>query len=124
MESTSELHYLEIGDIARQLAARKLSSVELTEHLLRRIERTDPALKSYALVTPELALAQARAADRMLGQRQILSQLHGVPIAVKDLCNTQGIATASGMPLHRDFVPTHDATCVRKLREAGAVLLG
>src|SRR5207237_8132523 len=56
--------------------------------------------------------------------RQVLSQLHGVPIAVKDLCWTEGIATAAGMPLHRDFVPSVDATVVRKLREAGAVLLG
>ena len=92
--------------------------------MLQRIERLDPALKSYALVTPEIAIAQAREADRMLGRRQILSQLHGVPIAVKDLCFTEGIATASGMPLHRDFVPRIDATAVRKLREAGAVLLG
>ncbi len=60
----------------------------------------------------------------MIGRRQILSQLHGVPIAVKDLCFTEGIATAAGMPLHRDFVPAFDATVVRRLREAGAVLLG
>src|SRR5262249_47015731 len=120
----TELHYLEIGQVARLLATRELSSVELTEQLLRRIERVDPTLKSYALVTPELALAQAREADRLLGKRQVLSQLHGVPIAVKDLCYTKGVATAAGMPLHRDFVPTFDATAVRKLREAGAVLLG
>src|SRR4029078_7068092 len=56
--------------------------------------------------------------------RQILSQLHGVPVAVKDLCWTEGIATAAGMPLHKDFVPAVDAPVVRKLREAGAVLLG
>ena len=118
------LHYLEIGELSRLLAARKVSPVELTEEMLRRIERVDPSLKSYALATPELALAQARAAEQMIGRRQILSQLHGVPVAVKDLCWTEGIATAAGMPLHRDFVPTVDATAVRKLREAGAVLLG
>ena len=119
-----DLHYLEINELARLIAARKVSPVELTEAMLRRIERVDPALKSYALVTPELALAQARAAEQMIGRRQLLSQLHGVPIAVKDLCWTEGIATAAGMPLHRDFVPSVDATVVRKLREAGAVLLG
>src|SRR6478609_43397 len=108
-------HYLELHEVARLLAARKL---------LQRIERLDPRLKSYALVTPELALEQARRAEQMLGRRQVLSQLHGVPIAVKDLCYTQGIATSAGMPLHRDFVPTFDATVVRRLREAGAVLLG
>jgi amidase len=124
MSDTDDLHYLEIHELARLLAARKVSSLEVTEQQLRRIEYFDPTLKSYALVTRELALAQAKSADRMIGQCQILSQLHGVPIAVKDLCYTQGLATASGMPLHRDFVPTHDATAVRKLREAGAVLLG
>ena len=119
-----ELHYLEIHELARLLAARKVSPVELTEAMLRRIERIDPTLQSYALVTPELALTQARAAEQMIGRRQILSQLHGVPIAVKDLCWTEGIATAAGMPLHRRFTPAADATVVRKLREAGAVLLG
>jgi amidase len=119
-----DVHYLQIDELSRLLAARKLSPVELTEEMLRRIERLDPALKSYALITPELAMAQARAAEQMIGKRQILSQLHGVPVAVKDLCWTEGVATAAGMPLHRDFVPSVDATVVKKLREAGAVLLG
>jgi amidase len=123
-DETGELHYLEIAEVSRLLATRQVSAVELTEQLLRRIERVDPQLKSYALVTPELALAQARAADAMIGRRQILSQLHGVPIAVKDLCYTKGVPTAAGMPLHRDFVPSYDATVVRRLRDAGAVLLG
>ncbi|HEY2560295.1 MAG TPA: amidase [Caldimonas sp.] len=119
-----DVHYLSIEELSRLLAARKLSPVELTEEMLHRIERVDPALKSYALVTRDLALAQARAAEQMIGRRQVLSQLHGVPVAVKDLCWTEGIATAAGMPLHRDFHPAVDATVVRKLREAGAVLLG
>ncbi len=121
---SGELHYLEIAELSRLLASRKVSPVELTQDMLRRIERLDPALKSYALVTPELALEQAREAERMIGRRQILSQLHGVPVAVKDLCWTRGIVTAAGMPLHRDFVPDADATVVKKLREAGAILLG
>jgi len=120
----SELHYLEIGELARLLRTRQIGVVELTQSMLRRIEQVDPGLKSYALVTAELALAQAREADRLLGRRQVLSQLHGVPIAVKDLCFTEGVATAAGMPIHRDFVPAFDATVVRRLREAGAVLLG
>jgi amidase len=124
MPDTDDVHFLQIDEVSRLLAARKLSAVELTEHVLQRIERLDPTLRSYALATPELALAQAREADRMLERRQVLSQLHGVPVAVKDLCFTEGVKTAAGMPLHRDFVPTFDATVVRRLREAGAVLLG
>ncbi|HEY2979002.1 MAG TPA: amidase [Burkholderiaceae bacterium] len=124
MNDIDDLHFLEIAEVSRLLVTRKVSALELTEQMLRRIERVDPTLKAYALVTPELALAQARQADRLIGRRQLLSQLHGVPIAVKDLCFTQGVNTASGMPLHRDFIPTIDATVVRRLREAGAVLLG
>jgi amidase len=119
-----ELHYLEIAEVARLLASRKVSPVELTREMLRRIEQLDPALKSYARVTPQLALEQARAAEQMIGRHQILSQLHGVPIAVKDLCYTKGVVTAAGMPLHGDFVPGYDATVVTRLREAGAILLG
>ncbi len=119
-----EIHYKEISEVAKLLATRKLSSVELTEYMLRRIEQLDPQLLSYSLSTPEVALDQARKADDMLGKRQILSPLHGVPIAVKDLCFTEGIPTMAGMPMHKHFRPTYDATVIRKLREAGAVLIG
>lgn len=121
---SDELHYKEISEISKLLAARKLSPVELTEHMLRRIEHVDPQLLSYSLPTAEVALDQARKAEDMIGKRQILSPLHGVPVAVKDLCYTQGIPTMAGMPMHRHFRPTYDATVVRKLREAGAVLIG
>ena len=121
---SEELHYKSLFEIAKLLATRKLSPVELTKYMLDRIERIDPQLLSYTLPTPELALHQARLAEEQIGRRQILSQLHGVPVAVKDLCYTQGIPTMSGMPLHRDFRPGYDATVVRKLREAGAVLIG
>ena len=119
-----ELHYKEITEISKLLVTRKLSPVELTEHMLQRIERLDPQLLSYALPTPEVALQQARQAEEQIGRRQILSQLHGVPVAVKDLCYTEGIPTMSGMPMLRHYRPAYDATAVRKLREAGAVLIG
>ncbi len=121
---SDELHYKQISEIAGLLASRKLSPVELVEHLLHRIDNVDPGLLSYSLVTPEVALQQARLAEEQIGRRQIRSQLHGVPVAVKDLCYTAGIPTMSGMPMHRDFRPGYDATVVRKLREAGAVLIG
>jgi amidase len=122
--SDAELHWLDAAEVARLLHTRKLSPVELTRSMLARIERLDGRLRSYALVTPELALAQAREAESMIMQRRILGPLHGVPIALKDLCFTKGIATAAGMPMHRNFVPSFDATVVSRLRRAGAVLLG
>ena len=122
--SGDDLHYLEATELAKLLHARKVSPVEVTEAMLRRIAALDPRLHSYATVTPELALEQARRAEERIMRRQILGPLHGVPIALKDLCFTRGVPTAAGMPLHRDFRPAFDGTVVTRLREAGAVLLG
>ncbi|HSN32391.1 MAG TPA: amidase [Ideonella sp.] len=119
-----ELAFLDAHEVVRLLHARKLSPVELTKSMLARIERLDPRLHAYALVTPEVALAQARDAEALLAQHRILSPLHGVPVALKDLCYTKGIATAAGMPIHRRFVPDFDASVTTRLREAGTVLLG
>jgi amidase len=122
--ASSELHFVELRDVARALAAKELSPVEVTRAMLARIEALEPKLGSYALVTPELAIEQARAAEREILAGTIKSPLHGVPIAVKDLCWTKGIPTAAGMPIHKEFRPAKDATVVRRLLDAGAVLLG
>ena len=119
-----DIAWLDLSTVARLIRQRSLSAEQVTQAQLRRIERLDPQLHAYARVTPELALAQARAADQRQAQGQVMGPLHGVPIAVKDLCWTAGIATAAGMPIYQDFVPDQDATVVQRLREAGAVLLG
>lgn len=124
MSSTSELHYLELHELSLLIRSGKLSPVEVTEAQLARIEQLDGALHSYARVTPELALEQARQAERELARGECRSPLHGIPLAVKDLFHTAGVPTAAGMPLHRTFVPQEDATVVARLREAGSVLLG
>ena len=72
----------------------------------------------------EAALVQARAAEAEIMRGEIRGPLHGVPIAVKDLCWTQGVPTAAGMTIYKDFRPTEDATVVRKLYAAGAIILG
>jgi amidase len=122
--STDDLHYLDLVDVARRLKVGALSPVALTEAMLKRIERLDGRLKSYATVTPELALKQARDAEAEIRRGNYRGPLHGVPIAVKDLCYTKGIPTAAGMAIHKTFKPDHDATVVARFREAGAVLLG
>lgn len=118
------LHALEISDLARLLQRREVSPVEVTRHMLERIEQLDPQLHAYALVTPEHAMRQAHMAEERMVRRQYLGPLHGVPIAMKDLCYTHSIATSAGMPLHRDFVPAYDGTAASRLAAAGAVLLG
>jgi amidase len=118
------LHYLELLEAARLIQSKELSSVEATQAQLERIGQLDGTLKSYALVMGEQALADARRADAEIARGETRGPLHGVPIGVKDLCWTAGVATAAGMTIYKDFVPTEDGTVVRKLREAGAVILG
>jgi amidase len=121
---TSALHYLELTELSRRIQAREISPVEATTPQLARIERLDGSLRSYAHLMAEAALAQARAAEAEIMRGEIRGPLHGVPIAVKDLCWTRGVPTAAGMTIHKDFRPTGDATVVRKLNAAGAVILG
>lgn len=121
---SDELHYLSLLDIAKRIRDREVTSAEVTEAMIQRIEKTDGDLKAFALKTPDRARADAKTADKEIAEGRDRGLLHGVPIALKDLCRTKGIATAGGMPLHRDRVPDYDATVTRRLAEAGAVLLG
>ena len=124
MAPNEDIHYKTIFDLAPLIQARKLSAVELTTAQLERIERLDPVLKSFATVTADLALQQARIADEQIANSGYLGPLHGIPVAVKDLCNTAGIRTMGGSSVFADNVPDQDATVVTRLYEAGAVLLG
>lgn len=121
---TTYMHYATLLEAGSAVRSRKVSAAELTRAILDRIAKTDPSLQSYATVTPELALAQAEAADAELAAGNYRGPLQGVPIAVKDICNTAGVVTAAGMTIHACNVPDHDATVVMRLRDAGAVLLG
>jgi amidase len=118
------LHYLTLADIGRRIASREVSPVDLTERMLDRIGRIDPVLKSYATVMSEEARETARAAERDIAAGKYRGPLHGVPIAVKDLCYTKGVRTMGGTKVRENFVPDVDATVVSRLRDAGAVLLG
>ncbi|MDB5732794.1 MAG: putative amidase, partial [Variovorax sp.] len=120
----TELHYLELLEVGKLVQSKELSSVEVTQAQLDRIGELDGALKSYVTVMADSALLTAQQADAEIGQGTVRGPLHGVPIAVKDLCWTAGVKTAAGMTIYGDFVPTVDGTVVRKLREAGAVILG
>jgi amidase len=92
--------------------------------MLTRIDRVDPQLRSYATVMADQALADARQADAEMRDGSYRGPLHGVPVAVKDLCYTDGVRTMGGTAALAEFVPSYDATVVRKLRDAGAVLIG
>ena len=108
--TSDELCYLDLVEAGRRIQARQLSSLEVTQAMLDRIGRFEPRFKCYVKPTPELALTQARQADSEIARGTLRGPLHGVPIAVKDLCHTKGIATAAGMPIHKDYRPDRDAT--------------
>ncbi len=113
-----------ISDLAPRLRGREISPVEITQDCLRRIETLNPGLNAFITVTAESALAEARAAEAEIQRGEWRGPLHGVPIAIKDLIDTAGTRTTSGSALHEKRIPTEDAEVVRRLRQAGALIIG
>ena len=122
--SEAPLHYKTITEVAGLIEGRDLSPVEVTGAMLERINDLDGHLKSYATVMADHALESAETAEREIGAGEYRGPLHGVPIAVKDLCFTRGVRTMGGAKVYADHVPTFDSTVVERLEAAGAVLLG
>jgi len=120
----NEIWKLELTEVAELIRTGQLTSEEVTDSTLRRIEAHDPRLKSYAFVGADVALRAARAADADIAAGRYRGVLHGVPIGVKDLCYTVDAPTAAGTIVFRDFRPDYDATVVARLRAAGAVIIG
>jgi aspartyl-tRNA(Asn)/glutamyl-tRNA(Gln) amidotransferase subunit A len=119
-----DLCYCTLEHLATLIRRREVSSVEATRAVLERVDRLDGRLNSFITVLRDQSLAQARAADEDIRGGRYRGPLHGIPIAVKDLCYTEGVPTTGGSKVLASFVPTHDATVVTRLREAGAVLVG
>ena len=122
--STDDVTTLTLQEAADQLRTKRLSPVELTEACLARIQRLNPTLNAFITVTAESALASARTAESEIQQGRWRGPLHGVPIALKDLFDTAGVRTTAASAVFKDRIPTEDAEVVRRLKLAGAVLLG
>ena len=118
-----DIAFAPVTHLSRWIRGGELTSLRLTEIYLERIERLREKLECIAVATPELAREQAKRADRLLAEGIYLGPLHGIPWGAKDLLDTAGIATGWGAEPYRGRVPTSDATVVRKLAEAGAVLV-
>ena len=121
---SSELHYLTLAQAAELIRTRKLSPVELTDTLLKRIEALEPQVNAFITLTAAPARRQAQTAEREIAQGHYRGPLHGIPFALKDIYNTKGILTSGGSRVAIDEVPQEDATTTRKLLDAGAILLG
>jgi aspartyl-tRNA(Asn)/glutamyl-tRNA(Gln) amidotransferase subunit A len=113
-----------ISQLAKQIRAGDLSPLTLTEHYLNRIETLDPALHAFKLVCPERALAAAKAAELFVQSGHEVGPLHGIPFAAKDLFDVKGLPTTAGSNLLEENLAHNDATVIRRLRQAGMILLG
>ena len=124
MTDSRALFNMSISEAAAALRRGETTSAALTESILARIKETEPTLQAYATLPLDRALAAAERADRELEAGRDRGPLHGIPIGVKDNCYTKGILTEVGSKAMQGFVPEYDATVVRKLKEAGAILIG
>ena len=120
----SDLHDLSIAEAARLIQCGQLSPVELTQALLDRIHRLDHRVNAFITLSAERALESARAAEAEIRRGQSRGPLHGIPFGLKDIYETAGLLTSGGSAVCASHVPAQDSTVARKLREAGAVLLG
>ncbi len=116
--------FLTIAQAAKLIAARELSPVELAKTLLKRIEAINPQIDAYLTVTARPALAAARAAEKALAAGEKHGSLFGIPLAYKDIYDTAGVRTTAHSRLLADNVPAQDAAIVRRLTDAGAIMLG
>jgi aspartyl-tRNA(Asn)/glutamyl-tRNA(Gln) amidotransferase subunit A len=113
-----------IQQLSRQIRDRSISPVELTRDCLARIDQLNPALNAFITVTADSALDQARRAEQEILRGEWRGPLHGIPIGLKDILDTAGVRTTAASALYKDRIPTEDAEVVRRLRAAGAIILG
>ena len=120
----TELAWMSMGELARLVATKAVSPVEVVQAHLDRIAALDGTLRAFVTVTGEAALAGAKAAETAVMARESLGPLHGVPVGLKDLYCTKGVRTTGGSRILGDWVPAEDATVVTRLAAAGALMLG
>ena len=119
-----DIALLSISEMNALLRDREISPVELIQSSLDRIARFEPRIRSFIQVTAELAMANARTAEREIMKGTVRGPLHGIPFSLKDIFETAAIPTTAGSPSLIDNIPAADATTVRLLIDAGAILIG
>lgn len=119
-----DLSSFTLHEAAEALRVKKISSLELTRACLDKIKRMDPKIRAYALILEESAISDAKNADKILAAGEIKNPLCGIPAGLKDVFCTAGVRTTACSNILKNFVPPYDATVVKKLKNAGMVLLG
>jgi aspartyl-tRNA(Asn)/glutamyl-tRNA(Gln) amidotransferase subunit A len=121
---TEEIAYLPVTELAKRIEAKKLSPLELTQHYLDRSEKLGPRFNAYARLTPEIALAQAKTAEKEIQRGHYRGPLHGMPYAAKDLLAVKGVPVTWGAKPYANQVFNYDATVIEHLNRVGAVMIG
>ena len=119
-----EIYYLSVTELAKRIETKKLSPVELTQAYLERSQKLGPRFNAYALLTPELALEQAKAAEKDIRRGHYRGPLHGIPYAAKDLLAVKGLPTTWGAKPFENQVFDYHATVIEHLNNVGAVMIG
>src|SRR5467141_4531307 len=119
-----ELFYLTVSELARRIESKKLSPVELTQAYLDRSEKLGARFNAYARLTPEIALTQAKAAEKEIQRGHYRGPLHGIPYAVKDLISTKGLPTTWGAKPYANQIFNYNAAVIEHLNRVGAVMIG
>jgi aspartyl-tRNA(Asn)/glutamyl-tRNA(Gln) amidotransferase subunit A len=122
--TNGEICYSGIAEISAKIKNGEISPVSLVENSLRRIKRYNSTLNTFITVLEQEALVQAKEADATIRSGNWMSTLHGIPVAVKDFYDTKGIRTTAGFEHFKDRIPQEDAVVVKKLKEAGAIIIG
>jgi len=120
----NDISFLTAAELAPLIKTKQLSPVELTKHMLSRVDHLDSTLHTYITPLHESALKQAREAEDLIMQDRYIGPLHGIPIGIKDNFYTKGIRTTDGSKLFADFIPNDTAAAVQKLSAAGTIMLG
>ena len=122
--AADELCFLSAVELAARIRRKQVSSREVMQAHLARIERVNAPLNAIVTLIADRAMADAARADEALARGRSVGRLHGLPIAHKDLVDTAGIRTTHGSPFYRDNIPTHDALIITRIRRAGAITIG
>jgi len=119
-----DICFMSATEMLEKIKTQELTSAEITETIIERIEKVNPSINAYCTTTFDLARGMAKSADNAVKRGERLGLIHGIPTSIKDLMQTKGIKTTFGSKLHEDFIPEQDDVAVQRLIASGCVLLG
>ncbi|MBA7661991.1 Acylamidase [subsurface metagenome] len=119
-----DICFMPASQMLKAIKNQELTSLEITETIIERIEKINPIINAYCTLTFDLAREMAKKADEAVKKGEKLSPLHGIPTSIKDLNLTRGIRTTFGSKIYEDYIPDEDGLCVARLKKAGIVILG